>query len=247
MRPLVSPQVTSVLAKSSMTVALTVLIIFCLAALITYFSPWFWRQRKTRAIRRSVRENRLLALTYDDGPSERMTPRILDVLKREGVTATFFLLGRNASQHPDLVDRIVHEGHEVGCHSDQHLNAWKVLPASANRDIDQGYSRLERWIRPDGIFRPPFGKMTLATFLSLRQRRATTWWWTIDSGDTHIELPKPRTVVERVQKDGGGIVLMHDLDRTADRDDFVLETTISLLNLAKVEQLSVVTLSRLDQ
>ena len=57
MRPLVSPQVTSVLAKSSMTVALTVLIIFCLAALITYFSPWFWRQRKTRAIRRSVREN----------------------------------------------------------------------------------------------------------------------------------------------------------------------------------------------
>ena len=75
-----------------------------------------------------------------------MTPRILDVLKREGVTATFFLLVRNATEHPDLVDRIVHEGHEVGCHSDQHLNAWKVLPTSANRDIDQGYSRLERWI-----------------------------------------------------------------------------------------------------
>ena len=88
--------------------------------------------------------------------------------------------------------------------------------------------------------------MTLLTFGSIRRRGSTIWWWTIDSGDTHTPLPKPKAVVDRVQKEGGGIVLLHDLDRTADRDEFVLETTVSLLSLAKAQRLSVVKLSQLS-
>ena len=77
----------------------------------------------------------------------------------------------------------------------------------------------------------------------MRRRRARLGWWTIDSGDTHKTLPSPRRVLDRVLRENGGIVLMHDLDRTSERNDFVLETTAQLLDLAKRESLKMKTLS----
>jgi peptidoglycan/xylan/chitin deacetylase (PgdA/CDA1 family) len=198
-------------------------------------------------VRREVVKNRILALTYDDGPSSALTPQLLDLLQRRGAHATFFVLGRHAQQHPHLVDRTLAEGHDVGCHSDQHLNAWKVLPAQSIADIDAGYERLSRWIQPDGMFRPPHGKMTLPTYLSIRRRRAPVWWWTIDSGDTRGVLPKPAQIAERLRKEGGGIVLMHDLDRTQQRNEFVLELTAALLDLAQNESFEVKPLREICQ
>jgi peptidoglycan/xylan/chitin deacetylase (PgdA/CDA1 family) len=212
-----------------------------------YFSPWIWRHYRMNQVRREVVKNRILALTYDDGPSSALTPQLLDLLQRRGAHATFFVLGRHAQQHPHLVDRTLAEGHDVGCHSDQHLNAWKVLPAQSIADIDAGYERLSRWIQPDGMFRPPHGKMTLPTYLSIRRRRAPVWWWTIDSGDTRGVLPKPAQIAERLRKEGGGIVLMHDLDRTQQRNEFVLELTAALLDLAQNESFEVKPLREICQ
>jgi peptidoglycan/xylan/chitin deacetylase (PgdA/CDA1 family) len=209
-----------------------------LAGSAVYFSPWFWRHYRMNQIRKEVVRNRILALTYDDGPS-RLTPQLLDLLKSRSARATFFMLGQHAQHHPQLVDRTLAEGHDVGCHSDQHLNAWKVLPSQSIADIDAGYERLSRWIQPDGMFRPPHGKMTLPTYWSLRRRNAPVWWWTIDSGDTRDVLPNPGQITERLRKEGGGIVLMHDLDRTPQRNDFVLELTAKLLDLAENESLKV--------
>jgi hypothetical protein len=89
--------------------------------------------------------------------------------------------------------------------------------------------------------------MTLATTWSIRQRKAPVWWWTIDSGDTHAVLPQPAQVAEKVRQAGGGIVLLHDLDRTRERNEFVLETTASLLDLAKRESLQVMSLREICQ
>src|SRR5271154_3242341 len=196
--------------RQSMTAACTAAI--GLAGSAVYFSPWFWRQYRMNQIRKEVVRNRILALTYDDGPSSALTPQLLDLLQRRGARATFFVLGRQAQQNPHLVDRAVAEGHDVGCHSDQHLNAWRGSPSQSIADIDAGYERLSRWIQPDAMFRPPHGKMTLPTYWSLRRRGAPVWWWTIDSGDTHRRLPSASQVADRLRRDGGGIVLMHDLD-----------------------------------
>ena len=76
-----------------------------------YFSPWVWRQQRMERIRRQVAESRVMALTYDDGPSSTVTPEILDLLRRRGVHATFFMLGCNAQQYPEIVDRVISEGH----------------------------------------------------------------------------------------------------------------------------------------
>jgi peptidoglycan/xylan/chitin deacetylase (PgdA/CDA1 family) len=231
--------------RQSMSAALACAI--GLAGSAVYFSPWFWRRYRMNRIRREVVGSRILALTYDDGPSSSLTPQLLDLLQRRGARATFFMLGRNAQQHPDIADRIIAEGHDVGCHSDQHLNAWKALPWKAIADIDAGYERLSRWIQPDGMFRPPHGKMTLPTYWSTRHRKAPVWWWTFDSGDTRDVLPNPSQVVEKLRAAGGGIVLMHDLDRAQPRNDFVLELTAALLDLAENELFKVMPLREICQ
>jgi peptidoglycan/xylan/chitin deacetylase (PgdA/CDA1 family) len=198
-----------------------------------------------RAIRKEVTENRILALTYDDGPSETVTPRLLDLLRLHEAPATFFMLGRSAKQYPRIADRVLQEGHDIGCHSDQHIHAWKAAPWRAVADINAGYEALSTWVRPNGMFRPPYGKMTLPTYLAIRRRGASVWWWTIDSKDTHNVLPHPRQLADTLLRQNGGIILMHDLDRSKERNDFVLETTAVLLDLAKRESLSIAPLRTL--
>ena len=216
-----------------------------LAGSAIYFSPWLWRQYRMSRIRKEIVRDRTIALTYDDGPSSAFTPRLLDLLQSRGARATFFMLGRHALLNPQIVDRVIQEGHDIGCHSDQHMNAWKVLPWEAVTDINRGYKQLSRWIGSNGMFRPPHGKMTLPTYWSIRQRRSPVWWWTVDSGDTHAALPTASQVVDRLQQDGGGIVLMHDLARTQSRDEFVLETTSAILDFAERESFQIKRLSEL--
>ena len=202
------------------------------------------------AIRRQLAKDRVLALTYDDGPSSTLTPQLLDLLHQRAVHATFFMLGRNAKLHSGIADRVAQEGHEIGCHSYAHLNAWKTLPARVVADIDAGYEGLSAWIQPDAPFRPPYGKMTLPTFWSIRHRRAPVWWWTIDSRDTNLEIPRPSEIADRLSTDGGGIVLMHDLHEwncQQRRVDFVLEVTNSLLDVARQKSLRVLTLKELSR
>jgi hypothetical protein len=87
--------------------------------------------------------------------------------------------------------------------------------------------------------------MTFPTYWTIRRRGAPVGWWTIDSGDTHSPLPRPNQVVDRLVRDGGGIILMHDLDRSEDRNNFVLETTALLLNAAESEAFDIKPLSEL--
>lgn len=204
-----------------------------------YFSPWLLRQYRMHRLREYVTRNRILSLTYDDGPSAAFTPHLLDWLQARGLHATFFMLGCHAQQHREIVDRVQREGHDIGCHTDRHLHAWKSLPWETLADIDAGYEHLAPWVEPNAMFRPPYGKLTLPTYLSLRRRGAPLWWWTIDSGDTHDELPKPGKIAERLRQEGGGIVLMHDLDRTPQRNEFVLELTAALVEVARQESIQI--------
>ncbi|WP_084306138.1 polysaccharide deacetylase family protein [Bradyrhizobium sp. ARR65] len=212
------------------------------AALIApsaYFSPWLWRRLYMRAIKSQLTRDRILCLTYDDGPSRFVTPKILDLLGRRAAKATFFMLGQSAQRFRDVADRIAQERHDIGCHSSKHLNAWTVAPWRAVADINAGYDQLSSWMSPNGLFRPPYGKMTLPTYFAVRRRCASTFWWTIDSRDTKETLPDPRQVAAALVEDGGGIVLMHDLDRSKERNEFVLETTSLLLDVADREKIKV--------
>ncbi len=198
-----------------------------------YLAPMAARWRQERRLRSICAVSRTLVLTYDDGPGPELTPRLLDLLDSRGARATFFVLGARAVEDPALVDRIADEGHEVACHTHDHLNAWRALPWRGVADVDAGYRSLAKWVPDDGSFRPPHGKMTLLTWAALRRRRASIGWWTINSGDVQAELPPVATAVEKATRAGGGIVLLHDADREPERHDFVLQSTELLLDAAQ--------------
>src|ERR1700752_2678322 len=87
---------------------------------LTYPTSWLVARQGARS--------KSIALTFDDGPDPKWTPAILDILKRHNIKATFFLIGQNAVDNPDLVRRIFREGHEIGNHSFTHPNMAHVGP-----------------------------------------------------------------------------------------------------------------------
>lgn len=216
------------------------------ALALVYGLPLLIKARQVRDLRR--RSAGRLVLTFDDGPGRSLTDALLAMLDDAGATATFFFVGKTAEGDPQRAQRIIDAGHETGCHSAAHLHAWKTAPWRSLADAQAGFRALSRWLGEGAMYRPPYGKVTLPTVVALARRGARLAWWTHDSGDTHLHLPDPGRVVAQVEADGGGVVLLHDFEREADRDErhaFVLEATRRLLEMAERRGLRVVTMGDL--
>lgn len=226
----------------------------CLALMVfalVYVLPYLFGRLTRIGLARRCRSAGALVLTYDDGPGAVLTPALIDLLGFHQAKATFFCLGMRAVSNTDIMDRLKSEGHEIACHSFRHLNSWKVSPAKAIRDVGEGFEALSKWISSDGLFRPPYGNITLHTWLALLTRKAKAVWWTHDSGDTCAGGISPvEGFVEEVIRDGGGVVLLHDFDRDGgveadSRREFVLGVTRSLLEKARKAGLEIMTLGEL--
>jgi peptidoglycan-N-acetylglucosamine deacetylase len=222
--------------STSLAVTATIL---ALGPTALYVLPHLLKVRAKRALRKRCGELRRVVLTYDDGPSAILTPLVLDELARWNAKATFFATGKHAQAHPELIDRIVAEGHELGCHTYHHRHPWIAGPLGARADVDDGYRALEPWIPADGLFRPPHGKIDLLTWLATARRRAPLGWWTLDTGDTWLELPPIHEIVDAVAATDGAVVLMHDTYRGDARCRFVVELTRRLCAHAHAKGLSI--------
>lgn len=152
-----------------------------------------------------------VALTFDDGPHPYRTARILDILKSESAKATFFVVGENVQYYPDMFDRIVAEGHEIGNHTNHHTFLAGLDKDEVSRAIDgcddEIYHHDEYSTR---LLRPPGGNYdtTVLQFCALRDY--TVVLWSIDTrdwaGTSAAEIEK--NVLENVKD--GDIILMHD-------------------------------------
>lgn len=108
-------------------------------------------------VERSGAPEKTIALTFDDGPDPTWTPQILEVLKRQGVKATFFMIGQLAADHPDLVRRVYAEGHEIGNHSFTHPNMAHVSEERVRLELSATQRAFEAVLgRSAVLFRPPF-------------------------------------------------------------------------------------------
>jgi peptidoglycan/xylan/chitin deacetylase (PgdA/CDA1 family) len=153
-------------------------------------------------------DEKALALTFDDGPDPETTPQVLDALRRLGMKATFFMIGARAARHPELVARIVAEGHEIGNHSWDHPSLPELPPAGVADQIARTRARLA----PHGgaLFRPPYGHQTLATYRVARRAGYRAVMWSSVAADW--SGADGATLAGRVL-DGAGpgsIVLLHD-------------------------------------
>lgn len=124
------------------------------------------------------RPSDLVALTFDDGPHPEVTPRILDLLRRKGATASFFVLTDHAAAHPELIRRMVAEGHEVALHSDRHDRLTRLPRAAMEARLRAAKTLLEEIAgRPVTRFRPPYGAQTLPVIAAAKRLGLETIVW----------------------------------------------------------------------
>jgi peptidoglycan-N-acetylglucosamine deacetylase len=154
-----------------------------------------------------------VALTFDDGPDPTWTPQMLDLLRQQGLKATFCLVGVHVRDHPDLVARIVREGHTLCNHSWQHdLNLGTKTPAQISADLSRTSAEIRKAVPNARIpyYRQPGGKWT-ATIVSIaKQMGMTPLGWAVDPSDW--DKPGTSAIINRVMDHthAGSIVLMHD-------------------------------------
>lgn len=129
---------------------------------------------------------RLIALTFDDGPYPVTTPLLLDVLAQLHVPATFFLIGRDAEQYPELTRRISLAGHEIADHTYSHPNLDQLSDAAVREELLKGAAVLHRYSADpaiDKFFRPPHGRFTEETIDVAQALHYHTILWSDDAGD----------------------------------------------------------------
>jgi peptidoglycan/xylan/chitin deacetylase (PgdA/CDA1 family) len=157
-------------------------------------------------------DEKVVALTFDDGPDPRFTPGILDSLDQYGVKATFFEIGRNMVKHPDIVKEVLRRGHVIGNHTYTHPHN---IEADTQAQISSELERCEKVIekmtgRRAHLFRPPRGLVDGTVFTVAEEQGYKTILWTVCAD--HHDAPTPEDMAARVLKHirPGAIILAHD-------------------------------------
>ncbi|MEY2500050.1 MAG: peptidoglycan-N-acetylglucosamine deacetylase [Verrucomicrobiota bacterium] len=154
-----------------------------------------------------------IALTFDDGPNATLTPKLLDLLAARHLKATFFVVGQNAADHPDILKRAVREGHEIANHSWSHPNLGKMSDEAVRRELQKTDDAIAAAIgkRPT-LLRPPYGSITAHQKKWIHEEfgyRIIIW----DVDPLDWKRPGPSVVTARILKEtkAGSIVLAHDI------------------------------------
>lgn len=154
-----------------------------------------------------------LALTFDDGPHPANTPRLLDLLKAKNVKATFYVVGTNAKRYPEIMRRIVAEGHEIGNHSVTHPNLSKLSADGVRNELRVCHEAI---VAATGVaprtMRPPYGAITSAQKSWIKKEFGySSILWSVDPLDW--KKPGSSVVASRLVSGAspGGILLAHDI------------------------------------
>ncbi|WP_017727749.1 polysaccharide deacetylase family protein [Halalkalibacterium ligniniphilum] len=164
----------------------------------------------TVILRGPLTENKV-ALTFDDGPDPRFTPQVLDILKQYNVKATFFVMGKRAEAYPDLVKRMISEGHIVGNHAYSHRNLVEASEKALEEEVKKTEDILAGVIGyRTRLFRAPYGFLNEKLVEKLKEMNYTVVGWSVDSLDWR-ELPPEEIAINVLRNlSPGAIILMHD-------------------------------------
>jgi len=158
---------------------------------------------------------KVLYLTFDDGPHPMATPFVLEQLKKYNAKATFFCIGKNVEEHFDIYKKIIDEGHAVGNHTYDHLNGWKTNDKTYLDNIFKAKKIID-----SNLFRPPFGRITKFQLQQLQGEKYNLKpiMWSVLSGDFDEKILDEQCYYRVVKNaKAGSIVVFHDSAKAMDR------------------------------
>lgn len=200
-----------------------------------------WMIPSRLLLHKGRRDEKRVALTFDDGPIPQRTEAILEILKKENVKATFFVVGKSAEANPKLIQRIFEEGHQIGNHSYSHLRLDRYGYRTIGEEVEKTQKIIERITgRPPEVLRSPFGQTTLSILWYGFVHRLRLVSWSFDTGDS-IEDSVDK-VLDRIQFRPirpGEIILCHD------DSQFILEILPKIIAAVRGKGLAFLTIDEL--
>ncbi|MES2515060.1 MAG: polysaccharide deacetylase family protein [Bacteroidota bacterium] len=162
----------------------------------SFYKDSVWRMNKTEPV---------IYLTFDDGPIPELTPWVLDVLKEYGVKATFFCVGDNIVKHPEIFERILREGHQVGNHTFNHIKGWKVTKGLYLDNVEKCQS-----LTKTNLFRPPYGRIKKSQYQALTHKYRIVFWDVLSYDYDKFTTPKKCLDNGIRHTRNGSIIVFHD-------------------------------------
>ena len=155
---------------------------------------------------------KVIALTFDDGPWPETTEKVLAALKKENVKATFYMVGQPLKSFPELGKKVLADGHVIANHTFHHWYK-QMSPLVAQREIEDTQQIIRDILKVEtAYFRPPGGVLTNGLVAYAQKQGQSVNMWSVDSNDSHPKRPSPEAMLKTIlaQATPGGIVLMHD-------------------------------------
>lgn len=182
---------------------------------LRFLFPWLtWQGHKKNT----------LYLTFDDGPHPEVTPRVLEILAKYNIKATFFCVGKNAEKFPNVFNQITAQGHDIGNHTYFHDKGWRTRSDEYLKSI-----QLANKVLDTPLFRPPYGQMKFLLVPALRKQGMRIVMWSWLSRDYNSSVSNKQIIQSAQQIKGGDILVFHDSDKTKHRIEQLLHEIIPML------------------
>lgn len=178
-------------------------------------SPWVLRKLYPTCVWRVSTKEKIIYLSFDDGPHPVATPFVLDLLKEYNAKATFFCIGKNVEEHKGIYRRILDEGHRVGNHTHNHFNGWKVSDKDYFDNILKASMHID-----SSLFRPPYGRISGFQVRHLQNvpQKFRIIMWDVLSGDFDVKLSAESCTKKAIGSTRkGSIVVFHDSEKAFPR------------------------------
>jgi peptidoglycan-N-acetylglucosamine deacetylase len=179
-------------------------------------TPWWLKKIYSSYVWNVDTKEKIIYLSFDDGPHPIATSFVLDELKKHNAKATFFCIGKNVVTYPAIYKRILDDGHRVGNHTQHHLNGWKTNTHNYIEDITTAAEHIE-----SNLFRPPYGRIKKAQAKRLKEYKIVMW--DVLSGDFDEAVEKEKCLSNVKSKTtAGSIVVFHDSEKAWEKMSYTL-------------------------
>ena len=185
-------------------------------------TPWWLKKIYPDFVWKMSTSEKIIYLTFDDGPNPIITPFVLNELKKYNAQATFFCIGKNVDAHPEIYQQILDGGHSVGNHTQHHFNGWKTDDEIYINDIAKAANKIH-----SNLFRPPYGRIKKSQW-SMINSQFSVIMWDVLSGDFDVSLSKEKCYQKIIKHIvAGSIVVFHDSEKAWERLEYALPKVLA--------------------